>query len=220
MTISVAIVEDNASFRDSVQLVLQTSAGFECPQAVGSVEALQLALSNPLTMAGRWDVVLMDLDLPGVSGIEGIRRMKAQFPTVKVVVCTVFEEPATVVEAIGAGADGYLLKGLDPDELLEQIRLVVDGGASLSSNVARTLLAFVRDQAPSAPALEPDRLDLTPREREVLRCLVNGQSYKQAAATLDVSLHTVRFHIRGLYRKLQVNNVAEAVSRAVRQRLV
>lgn len=219
MTVTVAVVEDNAGFRQTLELVLAHTPGFALGGAFGSVEAMARALEDPRVRAGAWDVVLMDLDLPGASGLDGIRQVKGKFPGVAVVVCTVFEEPATVISAIGAGADGYLVKGTPLDALLEHVRVVAEGGASLSASIARTLLDVVRRSTPSAAA-SPARLDLSDREREVLRCLVDGASYKQAADQLGISQNTVRTHVKALYKKLQVQNVAEAVSRAVRQGLV
>jgi len=220
MSIRVAIVEDNRRFRESVELVLQHSQGFEHVGSFGSVEDLVAHLDDPSSMPGSWSVVLMDIDLPGASGIDGIREVKQRFDAVAVVVCTVFEEPATIVQAIAAGADGYLLKSAGLEELRDQLRTVVTGGASLSSGVARTVLDVLRDLAPTPDGPTPERLHLTDRERDVLRGLVDGLSYKLVADRLGVSVHTVRGHIKSLYKKLQVQNVAEAVSRAVRERLV
>lgn len=218
MSVRVAVVEDSAPFRQSLELVLRHTPGFELAGAFGSVPALERAMDDPQARAAAWSVVLMDLDLPGVHGIEGIRRVKRRLPRLPVVVCTVFEEPATIVEAIGAGADGYLLKGAELAALLEQLATVVAGGASLSASVARTLLDVVRREA--AGSAGPARLDLTDRERDVLRGLVQGRSYKQIADQLGISENTARTYIKSMYRKLQVQNVAEAVSRAIRERLV
>lgn len=222
LSIRVAVVEDNVAFRRSLELVLSHTPGFGLAGAFGSVPAMERAIAEGPALAAAWSVALMDLDLPGVSGIEGIRRLKRALPRLPVVVCTVFEEPATIIDAIGAGADGYLLKGASLPALLEQLAVVVEGGASLSAPVARTLLQLVRqERAPGAsPLAEPARLDLTERERQVLRGLVDGLSYKQVADQLGISTNTARTHIKALYRKLQVQNVAEAVSRAIRQRLV
>lgn len=223
MTLRVAIVEDSARFRQTVKTVLGHAPGFELVAAFPSVEHLAVALTKPRTMAAAWDVVLMDIDLPGASGIEGIRLLKSKHPHVNVVVCTVYEEPATILAAITAGADGYTLKSATLDDLLDHLSSVVDGGSSLSAPVARKVLDAVRQLAPSDhpdPHADRVRVDLSDREREVLRCLVDGMSYKVAADELGVSVNTIRTHIRALYRKLQVQNVAEAVSRAVRERLV
>lgn len=217
MNVRVAVVEDSAPFRQSLELVLRHTPGFELAGAWGSVPALERAMDDPQARAGSWSVVLMDLDLPGVHGIEGIRRVKRRQPRLPVVVCTVFEEPATIIDAIGAGADGYLLKGADLSAVLDQLATVVAGGASLSASVARTLLDVVRRET---AAVGPARLDLTDRERDVLRGLVQGRSYKQIADQLEISENTAKTYIKSMYRKLQVQNVGEAVSRAVRERLV
>jgi DNA-binding NarL/FixJ family response regulator len=128
----------------------------------------------------------------------------------------VFEDPRTILRAIGAGADGYLLKRTPPAQLLEQIQVVTGGGAALTPGVARTVLDLVRD--PQAPLA--DDIGLSAREREVLKGLVDGLAYKQVADRLGISLDTVRTHVRAVYRKLQVHSVAEAVGRALRERIV
>jgi DNA-binding NarL/FixJ family response regulator len=136
---------------------------------------------------------------------------------------TMFEEPSTILEAISAGADGYLLKRSNSRELLDQLRSISQGGAPLTSGVARTVLDLLRSgdgRFAGAEDAAPGGLSLTEREQEVLRCLVNGSSYQEAADELGVTIHTIRFHIKGVYGKLQVHSVAEAVRRAVRERLV
>ena len=136
---------------------------------------------------------------------------------------TMFEEPATILEAISAGADGYLLKRTKSRELLDQLRSIASGGAPLTSGVAKTILDLLRSSGRNRldpAASPPGGLNLTEREHEVLRCLVNGCSYQETADELGITIHTVRFHIKGIYGKLQVHSVAEAVRRAVRERLV
>jgi DNA-binding NarL/FixJ family response regulator len=163
----------------------------------------------------------MDLDLPDVSGVECTRLIKQRLPSVPVVVLTVFEDRGNIIEAICAGADGYLLKRTPADALLVQLRAVVAGGSPLSAAVARTVLEVLRHvNAGRLAATEVDTVDLTERERDVLGCLVRGMSYKAVARTLDISIDTVRSHIRGVYRKLQVHSVAEAVSRALKSGIV
>ena len=162
-----------------------------------------------------WDIVVMDLEMPEMSGIEATRRLKMLSPDLKVVVLTVFEDPAAIVEAVSVGADGYLLKKARARELVEGIRSVAEGGSPLTPDVARTILDLLRALKPAARAgPAPTRFELTDREQQVLRALVNGMSYKQVADELGISLGTVRSHIVAIYRKLQVHNVAEAVSRA------
>jgi DNA-binding NarL/FixJ family response regulator len=187
-----------------------------------SVSRAEVLLADLESAGGRWDLVLMDLELPGMSGIDATRRLKAVEPGVPVVVLTVFEEPATILDAIAAGIDGYLLKKSPAIELIAQLKTILAGGAPLTSAVARTLLDLVRKQHESMQhgADQVGRLDLSEREQEVLRGLVRGLSYRQVGDACGVSIDTVRTHVRNIYRKLQVHSVAQAVSRAIRERLV
>jgi len=220
VTIRIAAVEDNNRYRDSLETLLAHAPGFSLAATFGAAPPALAALG---AAAAPWDLVLMDLELPGMSGIEATRRVKALSPRTAVVVLTVFEEPATVLEAICAGADGYLLKRTPPERLLAELRSIFEGHSPLSGAVAHTVLDLVRRMGPGSPAEDPGsptRLELSEREQEVLRCLVDGMGYKQTAERLAVSLDTVRTYIRRIYGKLQVHSVAEAVSRAVRERLV
>jgi DNA-binding NarL/FixJ family response regulator len=221
MPLRVAVVEDDSRYRHSLEMLLERSDGFALAgsftSAAPALEALERMPTPP------WDLVLMDLDLPRMKGIEATRQVKTRAPQLPVVVLTVFEEPATILEAICAGADGYLLKKMPAPELLAQLRGIAAGGAPITARVARTVLNLLRahPSAPdTAPGRSPDHLNLTDREQEVLQCLVRGLAYKQTADALGVSLDTVRTHIRAVYRKLQVHSVAEAVGRAIRDRLV
>lgn len=228
--LNVVIVEDDARYRESLSFLLALDPRFRLRATHGSaltaIDAIDAGdASDPPGTRPAWDLVLMDLDLPGLNGIEATRRVKKRLPAVLVVVLTVFEEPARILEAICAGADGYLLKRTPPRELLEQLGVVADGGAPLTAGVARTVLDLIRDRpgAPGRPetgAPLPGGPALSQREREVLRGLVDGLAYKQVADHLDLSIDTVRTHVRGLYRKLQVHSVAEAVVRALRDGLV
>lgn len=219
MSLRIAVIEDDARYRDSLGTLFENAPGFAL---AGLFPAAERALAWMADAALRpFDLVLMDIDLPGMSGIEATRRVRAAFPEAQVVMLTVFEDPKTILQAICAGADGYLLKRTSAPELLAQLRGIAAGGAPLTAGVARAILGLMRDLAPpDAAGPTAARLDLTDRERDVLRGLVRGQSYKQAAADLSVSIDTVRTHVRGLYRKLQVHSVAAAVSRAVREGLV
>jgi len=219
--VNVVIIEDDSRYRASLETLFRHAPGYRVLGCHGSAtEAVRAA--EAVDGGPSWDLVLADIDLPGMNGIEATRRIKKLMPRTRVVVLTVFEEPATILEAICAGADGYLLKRTPPGELLEALESVAAGGAPLTAEVARTVLGLVRDAnpglAPSSTARDED-LRLTEREREVLRALVRGLAYKQVAAELEISIDTVRTHIRGVYRKLQVHSVAEAVSRAIRERL-
>jgi DNA-binding NarL/FixJ family response regulator len=220
--IRVVTIEDEPDYRSSLGLLFGQTDDFELVASFASpAEALSQLRSDEADAAG-WDLVLMDVGLPGMDGIECTRRIKRQRPQTAVVVLTVFEERATIVEAICAGADGYLLKRTSAAELLKQLRAIADGGAPISAGVARTVLELVRRLGPDSRA-DPEataRFELTERELDVLRCLVQGMSYKRTARQLDISLDTVRSHIRSVYSKLQVHSVAEAVSRALREGIV
>jgi DNA-binding NarL/FixJ family response regulator len=224
-SLRVAVVEDDLRFRDTLEKFFASMPGFRVAGSFGSAPALLQALerSRVRGQAVPWDVVLMDLELPGMSGIEATRQLKRRLPELPVVVLTVFEEPATILEAISAGADGYLVKRISAPELRSQLHSILQEGAPLTPGVARTVLSFVREmRLGTRPRTlpPPTRLDLTQREQDVLRCVVQGMTYKQAAERLGVSLETVRTHIRNTYRKLQVHTVAEAVSHAIRHRLI
>ncbi|HSH46078.1 MAG TPA: response regulator transcription factor [Longimicrobiales bacterium] len=214
-------IEDDPRYRSSLEMLLRSSTDFELVHAFEDAEHALACLEGapPPPEASGWDLVIMDLDLPGLGGVECTRRIKALAPATTIVVLTVFEERTAVLDAICAGADGYLLKRTPGEELLSQLRAVNAGGSPLSAGVARTVLDLVRRLDTVRP---PDtaRSDLSERELDVLRCLVQGHSYKQVASRLGISIHTVRNHIRSIYGKLRVRNVAGAVSRALREGLV
>jgi DNA-binding NarL/FixJ family response regulator len=224
--IRVVTIEDDPQYRSSLELLFRHAGDFELVESFGSPQAALERLDGTPAENGAagdpgWELVLMDVDLPGMDGIACTRRIKALLPDAAVVVLTVFEERATIVEAICAGADGYLLKRTPAAELLTQLRAIAVGGAPISAGVARTVLDLVRFLGPvPLTAVDDARFELTERELEVLRCLVQGSSYKRTAQQLDISLDTVRSHVRSVYSKLQVHSVAEAVSRALREGIV
>lgn len=225
MHLRVAIVEDNPVYRHSLEALFSHADGFGLAATFGSADAAldQIERDHNSNEVSDWDLVLMDLDLPGTNGIEATRRLKRRWPNLAIVILTVFEEPTTILEAISAGADGYLLKKSSATEMLTQLRSIANGGSPLTAGVARTLLALLRTtgmKQAGRDTVSPGRLELTEREQEVLQCLVRGQSYKQCAEHLGISLDTVRTHIRAVYKKLQVHSVAEAVARAIREKLV
>jgi DNA-binding NarL/FixJ family response regulator len=209
--IKVAIVEDQDKIREGLRSLISGAAGFSCTDAYGSMEeALQrLDLSGP-------DVALIDVGLPGLSGIEGIRLLRSLHPRVIPLVLTVYENEERIFDALCAGACGYLVKGMPPGKLLESVREAVDGGAPMSPQIARRVIAHF--QPPHRPA--PAGYDLSPHEVRILRLLVEGHHYQSAASELGVSVNTVRFHLRNIYEKLQVHSKAEAVAKALRERIV
>ena len=226
MSLRVAIFEDDPGYREGLAALLRFAPGFELVGVHGAAAAAVRAAEQAAERGEPrpWDLVLSDIEMPGMSGIEACRRLKEAYPGLPVIVLTVFEEPATILDAIRAGADGYLLKRSTAPELLAGLRAIAGGGSPLTAGVARSVLELIRqgEIAPgeSRTAAAPQRLELGEREQEVLRGLVRGGTYAQIADDLGISLDTVRGHIRSIYRKLQVNSAKAAVSRAVRERLV
>jgi DNA-binding NarL/FixJ family response regulator len=227
VNVRVAIFEDDPGYREGLAALLRFAPGFELVGVHGAAAPVVRAAEQAAERGEPrpWDLVLSDIEMPGMSGIEACRRLKEAYPGLPVIVLTVFEEPATILDAIRAGADGYLLKRSTAPELLAGLRAIAGGGAPLTAAVARSVLELLRRgdggpaTGPPSPAA-PQRLELGEREQEVLRGLVRGGTYAQIAEDLGISLDTVRGHIRSVYRKLQVNSAKAAVSRAVRERLV
>ena len=211
MVISVAIVEDRVDHREALSALIATAAGF---RLAGAFRSMEEALEG--IPADFPDVLLVDLGLPGMSGTAGIRILKERYPKLGTVAVTVFDDDALIFNALCAGASGYLLKKTPAEKLLEGIREVTQGGAPMSPAVARKVIALFRMYRPSAQAEH----DLTPHELRLLRLLVEGHSYRTAAAELGVTVHTVSFHLRQIYEKLQVHSKSEAVAKALRQGLV
>lgn len=207
----VAIVEDQREIRDGLRYFIDNTPGFSCVGAFESVEAALRALA-PDTV----DVVLMDLALPGMSGIDGIRAFKSREDAVKLVALTVYEDDRRIFEALCAGASGYLLKKTPPPRLFECLREVVAGGAPMSPEVAGRVVALFREFRPTALADH----HLTPHELRLLALLTEGHGYKSAAELLGSSVNTVAFHMKSIYTKLQVHSKSEAVAKALRHRLV
>ena len=222
VTIRLAAVEDDRRYRASLETLFAHAPGFRLVETFATGDAMlnRLALMPPGERPP-WDLVLMDLELPGTNGITCTRVLKERMPAVNVVVVTVLEDANDVLEAICAGADGYLSKRTPPSEILTELRSVVAGGSPLSAGVARTVLTLLRDErAPARSRMNAAQLDLTEREHAVLRCLVRGRTYQETADELGISLDTVRSHVRRVYGKLQVHTVGAAVARAIRGGLV
>lgn len=225
--IRVAIVEDNPGYRASLKTFLGHAEGFSVAEVFGSGEGMlrRAREESKGTSAPPWDLILMDIELPGMSGIETTRKMTGLIPDLCVVMLTVFEDPRVILEAISAGASGYILKKSSARELVSQLRAVMEGGAPLSPAVASTVINIVRKLNADAGAkptssTAPTRLELTDREQDVLRCLVRGLSYLQTADDLNISEGTVRTHVRAVYKKLQVHSVAQAIRKAREHGLV
>lgn len=205
----IILFDDDASRRDSLSLLLNMCDDIVC---VGTFEnasdaAEQVRQTSP-------DLVLMDMDMPEVNGISGTRDIKAKYPDLPIIIQTVLDDDQHIFEAIKAGANGYLLKTTLPEKLLEQLRDALRGGAPMTGIVAVKVLQFFRDEPKIA------NYQLTEREKEILKLLVEGHSYKMIAGKCNISYFTVCNHIKKIYDKLHVNSATEAVSLAIRQRLV
>lgn len=209
--IKVAIIEDHTKFRECLEFLLDHTPGYRC---VGSFRSMEEALEKIKFELP--DVVLVDIGLPGMSGVEGVRILKDRHPGLVMVMNTVYDDDERIFEALCAGASGYLLKKTPPARLLESLNEAIAGGAPMSPEVARRVLDLFREIRP------PEQADyqLTPHEMRLLRLLVEGHSYKSAAARLGVSVKTVSFHLQKIYEKLQVHSKTEAVAKALRNRLV
>jgi two-component system nitrate/nitrite response regulator NarL len=211
MPIRVAVVEDNAELREGMARLIEGASSTVCVGVYGRCDELLAALSGI-----RPDVVVMDIGLPGMSGIDGVAKIKSVAPAIEVVMVTVYEDEENIFQAIRAGASGYLLKKTLPGRLLDAIGEIHAGGAPMSASIARKVLAAFKGTAPSS-SLESS---LSLREKEILSALVNGQSYKMIADSCFISIDTVRSHIKSIYGKLQVHSKSEAVASALKNRLV
>ena len=210
-TITVTIVEDHADLRNGLKLILSTSPGFAVAGSYDRCETLLEELEDITPQ-----VILMDIGLPGMSGIEGVRQIKSILPETHILMLTIYEDDAQVFQAVCAGADGYLLKKSSPIDILQAIEQVAEGGVPMTPSIAQKVMKMFRNFAPKPEQCE----GLTPREYEVLKALVDGLDYKQIAQRYFISLDTVRNHIRHIYEKLQVHSKSEAVAKALQQHLV
>lgn len=208
--IEVALVEDDSRTREGLVAELAADHRLRVVGAWGSMEA-----ALPTLLAHPPRVLLLDIGLPGMSGIEGLRRLRAQRPDALALVLSVFDDDRNVFEAICAGASGYLLKDTSPARLCDAIGELAAGGAPMSPAIARRVVATFR-HFPVAPREH----GLSPRELDVLRALGQGHSYKTAAAALDMRIDTVRFHIKSIYQKLHVHSKSEAIVEAIRSGLI
>ena len=204
--IRVALVEDQYVTREGLSLLIGGSPGFEICGKYGSMEhALEQIRGNPP------DVLLADIGLPGMSGIEGVRRIHEFAPELPILMLTIHEDSDSVFSAVCAGACGYLLKETPPARLLESIRELHDGGAPMSPGIARKVVLMFQKAAPP----QQEEMQLSGRQLEILRLLAEGHSYKACASTLDIGLDTVRSHVRTIYERLHVHSRSEAVWKAL-----
>jgi len=209
--ISIAIIEDHREFRDYLTALISGTEGFEC---TGGFRSIEEAL--PKIKARVPNVILLDIGLPGMNGIEGIRLFKERHPEILLLTLTIHDDDERIFDALCAGASGYLLKKTQPAQLVASVKEAAQGGAPMSPEVARRVIRLFREIRP------PERAEynLTPHETRILKLLVEGHNYKTAAAKLAVAPTTINFHLQNIYQKLQVHSKTEAVAKALRNRLI
>lgn len=206
----IAIFEDNRKFRESLEFVIVTSTDMEL---CGSFEDTHRLLQRIEALVP--DVVLMDINIPEINGIEATKMIKEKFPNIQICIQTVFEEEDKVFASLCAGASGYILKNTPADKILQAIREVGEGGAFFTPSIAKKVLLNFQQQPE-----KPDYIQLTEREKDILSALVEGFSYKMIAEKLFLSVHTIHTHIKNIYEKLHVNSKGEAVAKAIKNKLV
>jgi DNA-binding NarL/FixJ family response regulator len=211
LVIKVAIVEDRHEIREGLRTLIDGTGGYRCTASFASMEEALDKIASDLP-----DLLLVDIGLPGMSGIDGIRILRKRHSSLLLLMLTVYGDDERIFEALCAGACGYLLKKTAPARLLESLREAVEGGSPMSPEIARRVVTLFRQFRP------PDKADyqLTPHETRLLKLLIDGHNYKTAAPELGVSVNTVSFHMRHIYEKLQVHSKSEAVSKALRNHLI
>ena len=210
--IGVTVFEDNLHLRDSLYFLINSEADMECLSAQPNANNIANAFKPQLP-----DVVLMDIEMPGISGIDAVRKLKAEFPSVQVLMQTIFQDDDSIFNAICAGASGYLLKSASPQQYIQAIRDVHHGGSPMSGPVARKVLTLFQKTVVPEKQIQ---YDLTQKEKEVLSNLVEGKSFKMIADALSISYETVRSHMKSIYGKLHVHSNTEAVIKALKEKIV
>ena len=215
----VSIVEDNEKIRSLIQKFLDKQENMYCNRVFDSVEQFL----QDLKTKQHPNIVLMDIDLPGMNGIEGMKLIKSQYPDVEIIMLTIYHDSHKIFDSLCAGASGYLLKHTSLPEIKESIEVVLNGGSVMSPQIARKVMGYfstsgnqIHVKKESDLNNQPTENDLTIREREIVVGLVDGLSYKMIADRMDISLDTVRAHIRNIYRKLHVNSKAEVIAKSLR----
>ena len=210
--IKVAIVEDNYTIREGLAALINGTEGYTCVGAYSTSEKFLQQIQ-----AVNIDVALMDIGLPGMNGIEALKKARELNPDLNILMLTIYEESEVVFEALCAGACGYLVKKTPPSRLLEAIKDIYEGGSPMSSQIARQVITEFQKEKGST---DNSRYSLSNREKEVLNQLSNGKSYQEIGEKLYISVDTVRHHIRNIYRKLHVHSQSEAVAKAIRKKLI
>ena len=209
----VTIFEDNRNLRDGLKQLIGGSPGFICAGAFANCSNLVNDIENTSP-----DVILMDIEMPGMNGIEAVKVVKSQFPNVKIMMETIFDDNDKIFQSICNGAEGYILKNTPPVQILTAIKEVYEGGAPMTPSIASKVLKMFKNRIPESD--NPEQFNLTDREKEILKCLVEGMSYKMIADTCFISADTVNGHIKNIYKKLQVHSKSEAVVKAIKGKIV
>ena len=210
--IKVAIFEDNRSLREGLAAMIGGTPGFECTGTFPNCNNILKNISQ-----AKPDVVLMDIEMPGINGIEAVAMIKEEFPEIKILMETIFDDDKKIFNSICAGAEGYILKHTTPAEMMEAIKEIYEGGSPMTPSVANRVLKMVKTRPESG---NKESFDLSSREKEILTCLVKGMSYKMIADTCFISIETVNVHIKNIYKKLQVHSKSEAVVKAIKGKIV
>jgi DNA-binding NarL/FixJ family response regulator len=207
----IVLIEDLRDIREGLTALINGTSGFRCVAAFGSIETALARIERE-----RPDVILTDLGLPGMSGIEGIERFRKIFPVTPIIALTIYDNEEQIFNALCNGANGYLLKNTPPARLLEALSEAVSGGSPMSPQIATRVVNLFRTFRP------PERADyhLTLQETELLKLLIEGHHKKTAAREMNISIHTISFHLKNIYEKLQVHSKTEAVAKALREHLV
>ncbi len=213
MTTRIAIFDDNKNIRNSIMMLINTDVEF---QVIGVFNDARNCVQKVLDC--KPDVVLMDIQMPGINGIEAIRMLKKEVPHVQILIQTVFEDDENIFNSILAGASGYILKSHLNKRLLDNIRELQYGGSPMSPSIARKVLNMM--QSGTRKSSSSSEYNLTAREKEVLTCIVDGLSYKMIGAQLNISYETVRSHVKKIYEKLHVGSLTEVVAKAINQNIV
>lgn len=214
--IKVSILEDNEIIQNGIKALLNLSAGYHFVSAYYTAETmLNDVVKHPP------DVLLVDIQLPGINGIEAIRRLRKTGFKGKVAVLTVYSESSLVIEAICAGADGYILKGTEPGKIIESIEELYKGGSPLNAGVASKILSLVRDTMhKDGGKVSDENQKLKEIEATILEMAANGYSFSEIAPKINLSVHTVKYHVRNIYQKLQTTNMPESIAKAIRKNLI
>jgi DNA-binding NarL/FixJ family response regulator len=207
----VVIIEDLRDIREGLAALINGTAGYKCVASYGMMETALTRIKNDLP-----DIILTDLGLPGMSGIEGIERLRQIFPETPIIALTIYDNENNIFNALCNGANGYLLKNTPPARLLEALQEAVEGGSPMSPQIAARVVKLFREFRPPVHA----DYHLTPQETELLKLLIEGHHKKTAAKEMNISFHTVSFHLKNIYEKLQVHSKTEAVAKALREKLV